>query len=65
LQHGDAENQAVDRWYLACTQLSQETVVLANLDHQGAQAYWPLVEKFKKLEQDSLARFESMFPRDT
>jgi transcriptional antiterminator RfaH len=43
LQHGDFENQTVDRWYLAYTQPRQETVSPFNLEQQGFEAYWPLL----------------------
>jgi transcriptional antiterminator RfaH len=63
LQHGDAENQAVGRWYLAYTKPRQETVAHANLVQQGFEAYLPLFKLFKKTEQGPVALFEPMFPR--
>ena len=63
LQHGDVENQTVDRWYLAYTKPRQETVAHSNLEQQGFEAYLPLFKKFKKTEQGPVALFEPMFPR--
>ena len=63
LDHGDVENQTVDRWYLAYTKPRQETVAQFNLEQQGFEAYLPLFKKFKKNEQGPVAFFEPMFPR--
>ena len=63
MQHGDFENQTVDRWYLAYTKPRQETVAHSNLEQQGFETYLPLFKKFKKTEQGSVALFEPMFPR--
>ena len=48
LEHGDLENKASDRWYLAYTKPRQETVAHSNLEQQGFEAYLPLFKKFKK-----------------
>ena len=63
LDHGDVENQTLDRWYLAYTKPRQETVAQVNLEQQGFEAYLPLFKKFKKTEQGPVALFEPMFPR--
>ena len=63
MEHGDLENKASDRWYLAYTKPRQETVAHSNLEQQGFEAYLPLFKKFKKTEQGPVALFEPMFPR--
>ena len=47
LDHGDVENQTLDRWYLAYTKPRQEAVAHVNLEQQGFEAYLPLFKKFK------------------
>jgi transcriptional antiterminator RfaH len=63
LDHGDVENQTLDRWYLAYTKPRQEALAHVNLEQQGFEAYLPLFKKFKKTEQGPVALFEPMFPR--
>ena len=63
MEHGDLENKASDRWYLAYTKPRQETVAHSNLEQQGFEAYLPLFKKFKKTEQGPVPLFEPMFSR--